>query len=312
MALPTLTTVSYFNKEVLGGIVDEAVKYSPEVATLPARSIVGNYYNTLVLTTNPTVSFRAVNTGVAPTSGTYTNKLITCSLINPIWMCDRGVADASSWGANIFIASEAQRQVNATFSTLGKQIWYGTSNDALGFPGLQSQVDQSMVYSAGGSTASSATSAMIVYANNMDNVCLVLGQGGNLALSELKTQMVTPGSGLYYEAYVQSLTAYVGLALGHAKAVARICNIESTFTDADIYNALALAPVSLGNPSGIYMNRKAQKLLRNSRTATNVTGAPAPMPTEVDGIPIIVTENLVSTESVVVVSAGSGTNGSGI
>jgi len=40
------------------------------------------------------------------------------------------------------------------------------------------------------------------------------------------------------------------------------------------------------------------KQLRDSRTATNVTGAPAPRPTEVEGIPIIVTDAIVNTEAV--------------
>ena len=47
------------------------------------------------------------------------------------------------------------------------------------------------------------------------------------------------------------------------------------------------------------MNRNALRMLRNSRTAVNATGAPAPRPTEVEGIPIVVTDGIGSAESVV-------------
>jgi len=39
--------------------------------------------------------------------------------------------------------------------------------------------------------------------------------------------------------------------------------------------------------------------LRNSRTATNATGTGAPFPTEVEGIPIVVSDAVTSTEAIV-------------
>jgi hypothetical protein len=42
----------------------------------------------------------------------------------------------------------------------------------------------------------------------------------------------------------------------------------------------------------IVMNRTALAELRDSRTATNPSGAPAPFPTEAFGIPIVVTDIL--------------------
>jgi hypothetical protein len=47
------------------------------------------------------------------------------------------------------------------------------------------------------------------------------------------------------------------------------------------------------------MNRKALRLLRQSRTAVNPSGQPAPMPTNLDGIPIIVTDAVRSDEPVI-------------
>jgi hypothetical protein len=45
------------------------------------------------------------------------------------------------------------------------------------------------------------------------------------------------------------------------------------------------------------MNRRSLRQLQQSRTATNSTGAPAPFPTEAFGVPIVVTDALLSTEA---------------
>jgi hypothetical protein len=86
--------------------------------------------------------------------------------------------------------------------------------------------------------------------------------------------------------------------LGGAYSAARICNVQTKLTDDDIYSGLALFPASR-QPNVIVMNRNALKLLRESRTATNPTGNPAPRPTEVDGIPIIVADAVRSDEPVI-------------
>jgi hypothetical protein len=77
--------------------------------------------------------------------------------------------------------------------------------------------------------------------------------------------------------------------------LARICNIGiaagKTLTDALIYAALATFP-SNRPPSVMVMNKRSLYQLRASRTATNPTGNAAPIPTEVEGIPIISTDSV--------------------
>ena len=45
------------------------------------------------------------------------------------------------------------------------------------------------------------------------------------------------------------------------------------------------------------MNGRSREQLRNSRTATNANGTPAPLPTEWEGIPIIRTASITNDES---------------
>jgi hypothetical protein len=51
-------------------------------------------------------------------------------------------------------------------------------------------------------------------------------------------------------------------------------------------------------PNVIAMNRNALRLLRQCRSAYSPTGAPAPFPAEAFGIPIVVTDQILSTEAV--------------
>ena len=51
------------------------------------------------------------------------------------------------------------------------------------------------------------------------------------------------------------------------------------------------------------MNRRSLRQLQNSRTATNPTGAPAPIPDSAFGVPIIVTDAIVSTEALLTVAS---------
>ena len=52
-------------------------------------------------------------------------------------------------------------------------------------------------------------------------------------------------------------------------------------------------------PNLIVCNQASLEMLRAARTATNATGAPAPMPTEVTGIPVVTTDALTSTEAII-------------
>lgn len=301
MALPTLAQVAMFNRDVFTGVIDQAVLATPEVSTIGWRTVNGTTYQTLKRTVAPTVAFRAVNAGVAIVPGTYANTTITMKLLNPRWICDKALADANIWGPEAYIAAEAQSYLNQTMVVLGKQLWYGTGNDAGGFTGLQSAVDSGCVVDATGTTASTGSSVMITAGvDNLDNLCWSIGNNGNLAIGDVRIGDASDGTNTF-TAYIQEAQFWVGAQLGHAKALARIKNLTADsgkgLTDDLIYRTLEKLPSAL-KPSGIYMTRRSQRQLRASRTATNATGAPAPLPTEVEGIPIYITECLLDTETI--------------
>lgn len=301
MAIPVLADVAKFTN-VGTELIDEASKGCPEFSTLPWKSVPGYTYNTLVRTVNPVVSFREVNTGVAGTKSTYVNRTITCAVLNPRWECDKAVADACVDGAEAYIAKEEFAQLQGAIYTACKQLWQGTDNDATGFAGLAGQVDASMIVDAQGTTDSTASSVYVVAAGQVDHLAWVLGGDGQFALSETRLESIADDSGNRFTAYVADGVFWVGCQLGHSLAVARIVNLTADsgkgLTDDLIYDAFEKFPSAL-TPSGIYMSRRSAAQLRKSRTATNVTGAPAPLPTEVEGVPIYISEAINNTESLV-------------
>jgi hypothetical protein len=104
-------------------------------------------------------------------------------------------------------------------------------------------------------------------------------------------------------ALVASLGGWLGLQFGSVYSLGRICNLDGTtghtLTDDMIADAISKFP-SDKPPTHIVMNRTSLKELRNSRTATSATGAPAPFPAEAFNIPVIVTDSLTSTETALV------------
>jgi hypothetical protein len=301
---PTLADIALANgSDGVAGLIDEAAQAHPELTLGYARTISGIDYKTLVRTANPTVAFRNANEGTETDKGEYENRTFETHIMDPNWECDQAVADRDEDGAEAAIAREASAMLEGAMQTLASQFYYGSANDAKGFPGLQEVYSSVMQVSNGGTTSSTQTSLYAVRFGPKD-VGWVWGQGGQLEVSDVELLRVTDSSGNPLWAYCQHLMAYPGLQVASIYSVGRIANIHPTdnsganvLDDEAIANLLALFPVGKP-PHYLFCNRQARKMLRNSRTATNPTGQPAPFPTESFGIPLAVTDAIVSTEAV--------------
>ena len=156
-----------------------------------------------------------------------------------------------------------------------------------------------MVWDALGTTANTGSSVWLVKFG--PTYCQwVVGQNGSLMLADVIEQIVFDANNNPYPAYIQSLLAHMGLQVGNLKCVARIKKLTAdsgcTLTDEMISEALALFPVGY-EPDVMFMTRRSRAQLRKSRTATNPTGQPAPIPEEAFGVPIAVTDGILNTES---------------
>lgn len=315
MAAPTLVDIAKANgSDAVVGLIEEVIAAYPELSgsymgkQIPnvgaARTIKGTQYKTLVRTAVPRGGFRAANQGVTSGKSTYENRLVETFIFNSRWQCDKAVADAHEDGPSAFIAIEGAGQTLGAVQTLAQQFYYGRDNggDAQGHPGLIDSVDASMVVDATGSTVGGGSSVWLVKFGPRD-VQWVWGENGSLDLSDVRIESVVDENDATkkFTAYVQEILGYPGVQVGSRWSIVRIKNLTAqpgkTLTDALLYDALAKYPAGV-LPDAIFMSRRSHNQLRASRTATNSTGVPAPLPTDIEGIPIVTTDGIVDTEAI--------------
>ena len=307
----TLAGLVQFNDKNLADLeVTDLLQDAPLLAILHAQPASnGTLHKYLKQTTASSAAFRAALDGATKTNSADTLVTDTLKILDGSFDTDVALADAYKGGRDAWLQMELIRTMKQVFAVAEKQVFYGTGNDASGFAGLldDTQLDalaDTMVVNAGGSNASTQTSCFMLR-HGQNDVSYILGNDGVIVVEDEPTiiQKAGSGSGTFPALYVP-VTGYSGFQIGSAYSAARIANIEcndltatDAFTDVHLMRALSKFPGGRG-PNVIAMNRNAQLLLWSSRTAVNPTGAPASTPTEFMGIPIVVTDQIVSTEAV--------------
>jgi hypothetical protein len=304
--------VQYNDRNLSDAEISDLLQDAPLMAALhsqPASN--GTLHKYLKLTTASSAAFRAANAGLDKTFSEDTLVTDTLAILDGSFHVDVALADESKIGADAYLERELNRTMRSVFFAAEQQVIYGTGSDATGFAGLSddAQLDalaDAMVNNAGGTTADVQTSVFLLR-SGMEDVSFILGNNGQIVVDDdpkIVPWVATAGASPTFPAYYVPVTGYSGFQIGGARSAARIANVHATdnagansLTDDMIYDALALFPAGR-QPNIIAMNRAALAMLRKSRTAVNQTGAPAPRPTEVDGIQIVVTDAITSTEAV--------------
>lgn len=307
-------------------LIDETVKAHPELTVMPARTIKGTSFKTLVRTGLPTVGFRNANEGYAHSKGVYENRLVETYIFNPQWACDKAVGDASEDGPEAFIALEAGGIMEAAMQALASQFYYGrgtattcglgtttVKGDAKGNWGLLELSEAAglvvsatnLLVDAGGTTADTGSSCYMVR-SGPKHVQWVWGLNGQLSIEDTIVQQVLDASSNPFTAYTQEMLAYPGLQVGSTLSFGRIGELTEDaglgMTDLLLAELFAKFPVG-GKPDKIFMTRRSQRQLRDSRlTATGMTimasGQPVDFPDSWNNIPIYITDSIVDTEEI--------------
>lgn len=304
MALMTSTDVLKINNsEELVGLIEDVVKDIPEINFFAASPVQKNSYKTLALTALPSTAFRATGSYREFQTATLTNKTVECKYLDASWILEKAVAQQSDWGEDFAKALTQRAHLKSEFFTLAKQIWQGTDSDANGFTGLDAIIDavvdgdtKEMVVTA---NTGSITDASTVYAvrTGIDSCQLAWGSNGQFNESDVREQLLTTKesaktSGAWF--YAQDLGGWVGLQVTSKYAAGKITGLSATNTkqglnDDLLYELIERFPVGM-KPDGLFMSRRSFSQLRQSRTAYNPIGAPAPYVQEFEGIPIYVTD----------------------
>ena len=306
MALPTLATLvdKARNADRVIGILDEAAKQFPELARIPARAVPSNSYSYVKRTALPTAGgFRTINDGVAPQTSTYAAVQIDLKPASQLVIVDQAVALAYPEGPARYIFEESVASMNRFLYTILDQFYYGqVSANADGFKGVLDFIDNSMVVDATGNTANAKSRVFALYLEDPTGVHLVFKRdefGDIVSIPDPKIQLV-PGStsGTYFEAYYTMVEAFVGLQPGHKWQVGAIKNIDAAkpLTDALMSQLLSKFLANGVRPSLFVMSARSNAQLQQSRTAYHPLGLPAPLPSEFEGIPIVVSPVVRDTE----------------
>lgn len=290
------------------GLIEEVATASPEVVTIPARTIRGTSYKTVARNSRPTVAFRQANEGTDSTKSNFTERLVECFILSARIEVDKAVARGYEDGEAALQAIEAAGVMRAALSTVGTQTIYGSSATSKGFAGLQTLIGtfgDELVVDAGGSTVGTGSSVYAIKAGNT-GVQYVYGNGTTFDLSPFREGDATDSNNKRFAALIADLTAWIGFQCVNKYAVGRLkdCTADSGkgVTDAKIAELLSKFPIG-ETPTHLLMSRRSAFQLQTSRTMTAstkqeaFTGILPARPTESFGIPIIVTDSIVDTET---------------
>ncbi|SRR6266576_3628775 len=329
MAQGTLLDVAKFTgADKTIGLVEQNLTYAPELNVIPGRTIRGTSYKVVARNTFPGVGFRAANAGFTYTKSTFLNRLFECYIFGGNIRVDVAVAAAHEDGPEVYKAIESSGVMKQSLIDLGSQVFYGLSADAAGFPGLNAlhtafsteltanSLDP-LVADAGGTTASTGSSVYGVKFGE-DGVRFIFGNNNGIQLGDWFQQMVNDGnSGQDYLAHVASMNAWVGLQAANPYCIGRLkkatADVGKGVIDSRLEDLLALYPVGY-KPDYWFMTRRSARQLQQSRSVVVTSGVPqitgksgpllatgqdvsAPVPMSACGIPIIVTDSLINTES---------------
>lgn len=298
------------NSEELVGVIDEVIKTIPELGFFGASPVQKNTYKTLCVSGLPTAGFRAPGSARTWSTATLGNKTVECKYLDASWILECAVATQSDWGKEVAIAIQQKTHLKAALFDVAKQTWYGTSADAGGFAGLKSIIaavdnadtdDGTMVIDANSGGGVSDGSTVFAVRTGLDSIQYAWGSEGRITEGDIKEQVIgSTGAGAWF--FTQQIAGWVGLQVTSRNAAAMITNLSDAgsgaqgLTDNLLYKLLGKFPAGEG-PDAIFMSRRSLEQLRRSRTATNATGAPAPTPTEIEGVRIIATDAIVNNEA---------------
>lgn len=290
----TLLDIAIRNGSGIAELIDETTGAFPEIQVIGSRTINGTTFPQRVRSKLPKVGFRHANEGAVRGKGEYINRVFNCHIFNPRWEADKAVADSSQDGAQAVIADEAAGILESAWQHLGQQFYYGLGHDDKGCAGLIAIYDNSRFeMDVSGGTANQRSSVWGLRLNR-SQVQWLIGNNGNLGVGPLRLESVLDDNGQPFTAYVQEMLSHIGLKVSDIRSIGRISKLTKDsgkgLTDNVVAEFVNKFPTGQG-PTHLFMNKTQREELRKSRI-TDLLISP-PIPTESQGIPIVVTDSIV-------------------
>jgi len=295
------------------GLIEEVNTVAPELTQLggtPLNGITYKLRKRTVLPRGGSTVFRNANEGSDLSASTYEQAVGSCYFLDIPMAIDESVAEAGvSEGSSLaqILAEEAAGAFAQALNGAGDQFYRGTTADAKGFAGMYAQYDATnCLVTAGGGTGT-YTSAWLIW-NSVQGVRWRWGNGSGIRTGEWQRLPRQDSSSKTFYAYHNNVRGWVGLQVGHSRSIVRIKLIDTNgtkpLTDALVAEALSKMPIFIRQDRAnlrLLCNSVAALGLQKSRSATtNSSSTPlqfAPQPTESNGVPIILTDSILNTET---------------
>ena len=269
---------------------------------VPADTILGTTMELTVRSGLPSVRFRNANEGVPRSKSTYETRTFQTHILDHQVAVDEQIVNGARDKGRL-LENHASGAMEAAMQYIGSQFYYGTGNDTKGFPGLLAQCKSDAAHTVDAAGAASKTSVWFLRLGR-ECVEFLFGNGQTIRLNDTwDLETVYDDNGNPYKAYTNWMKGRVGMRLANKNCAVRIKNLEEagtnkkTLNDSLLYSAYEKFTEFGFEPTHIFMNGRSREQLRNSRTATNAAGTPAPLPTEWEGIPIIRTASIANDEA---------------
>ena len=280
----TIAQMQQFRDAGIAGIVEEVAKAFPLVTRTNVIEVKGNIINVPAITKDIEGVFRPAYTGK---TGGYESETrpVNLSFCDASWFIDEQVVRSDPQGIDASASRAASSAIRGAMFALEKAAFNGVGTDGATFKGLNQAITDANVVDAGGS--GDVTDCYIL---NDNAVSLFVGGGGLFEAGEIVKSQISDADGKIYWAYGQNLSWYAALCAVNTFGIARVKNISKTnkLTDDLVFEAMSRLDASFA-PTAIYMSPTGVRQLQISRTATSITGAPAPIPVDVSGVPVYIT-----------------------
>lgn len=308
MPLHTLLDLQKLNAGVGFDIIEENILLAPELRLIPAEIITGTEMKLTVRTDLPSVAFRKLNSGTARSKSKYEERIFQCADLSHQVAVDAALARKAIDPGRLF-ANHMSGAIEAAFRHVGKQFWYGVSNDSLGFPGVIAQMSGEGYTLADHEidvTGTTAKSSVFMVRIARETLQFLAGNGSTITMAEeWKEETVYDTDNNPFQAFTNWLNGSLGARLANKHSVVRIKNIgtaaNKTLTDAHLYQAYEKFTTALGaEPTHIFMTPRSQEQLRASRTNTgsNEKGTIPTLPSDWNGIPIVKSSAISNAETI--------------
>lgn len=320
--MPKLTLLDLAKRsgnDVSIGIVESMIQSNAFLSVAKMREVKSSMFKYQQRVSLPTVGFRALNAGVTPEKSVVRDIVVECKDMLGVSEVDKSLADRYAGGAKAFRAMEDAGFIAAGANTFNSKVYYGssatTAADIDGVGTLLGTLGGTCI-SATGNTASVQTSMYFwsfsdaVGANGRLPGVEIPYFGGLPKVTDLGVQMVyqTGSTTAKYPAYTSIFEFKPALAIYDVRSVGRLCNIQAAATAAPPTVALINQVITAMHPYQVDLitcNKATFNTVQTLKGTTFTNTAPYESndifkrATFFNGIPIMIDENIVSTEAVV-------------